>query len=152
MNLTETISIRGEVKISLIDSKTGIVKAKRNINNLVVQSGKDLIAAVFNGSSTATVTHVELGTNTPVTAAALTQTALVDPVTPRVAVTKTLNSNPATIEYEATFGPGVATGSIGEAGLLTAASAGTLVARTTFASIPKGADDLILVNWTLIFG
>lgn len=152
MDLKETIGIVGVVDIVLQDATTGQIKARRHVNNMVVQSGKDLIAANFAATSAESVTHIEVGGNDPVTAAANGQTALVDPHTPRVAATETVNSNPATLVYEAVFGPGVVTDSIGEAGLLTASTAGILVARTTFAAIPKGANDLLTITWTLVFG
>jgi hypothetical protein len=151
-NIKDMISLRGEVSIVLTDAITGRVKARRNINNLVVQGGKDLIAANFAGTAADTVTHIALGTNTPVTAAASSQTALMDPLTPRVSAADTVTTNPATIEYSAVFGPGVVTASIGEAGLFTASTGGAMVARTTFAAIPKGASDMLTITWTLIFG
>lgn len=152
MNLKETIGIVGIVDIVLQDATTGQIKARRHVNNMVVQSGKDLIAANFAGTSADSVSHIEVGGNTPVTAAANGQIVLVTPLTPRVAATETVNANPATLVYEAVFGPGVVVDSIGEAGLFTAATAGTMVARTTFAAIPKGANDLLTITWTLVFG
>lgn len=151
MRIQDTFTPRGEVDIILKD-KTGVVKTKRRINNLVVQTGKNLIAAAFHGSTADTVTHIGVGSNTPATAASTSQTALVDEVSPRIAAGSTLNSNPATIVYTATFGAGVATGAIAEAGLFTSLTSGTLVARTTFSSIPKEADDVLEITWTLIFG
>lgn len=151
MQIQDTFSPRGEVDIILKD-KFGAVKTKRRINNLVVQTGKNLVAAAFHGSASDTVTHIGVGSNTPPAAASLGQTALVSEVTPRIATGSTLNSDPATIVYTATFGAGVATGDIAEAGLFTALTSGTLVARTTFSSIPKEADDVLEMTWTLIFG
>ena len=84
MKISDSIQIRGEVSIVLRDATTNKVKAKRQVNNLVVQGGKDLIASNFAGNSADTVTHIALGGNDPATAAALTQTVLVDPYTPRV--------------------------------------------------------------------
>ena len=152
MKISDSIQIRGEVSIILRDATTNKVKAKRQVNNLVVQGGKDLIASNFAGNSADTVTHIALGGNDPVTAASLTQTALVDPYTPRVSATETVNSNPASIVYEATFGPGVVVDSIGEAGLFTASTGGIMVARTTFAAIPKDTNDLLTITWTILFG
>lgn len=152
MKTTDTISIRGEVSLVLTDTVTGKVKAKRQVNNLVVQGGKDLIAANFAGNAADTVTHIEVGTNSPPTAASLAQTALVSALTPRLTVSESVTANPATIIYGVVIGPGVHTASIGEAGLFTAITDGTMVARTTFAAIPKGADDMLTITWTLIFG
>jgi hypothetical protein len=150
MKLEDTFGTIGQVSIELKDEH-GNVKAKRHINNLVVQVGKDLIAARFAGVVGANgVSHIGLGSGT--TAASLAQTALVTPITPRVATAQTVTANPASIVFTATFAGGVATGSISEAGLFTALTSGTMIARTTFAAIPKAANDVITVTWTLIFG
>lgn len=150
MQLKDNIGVIGQVSIVLMDAETGQIKTRREINNLVVQTGKNLVAANFAGTSSDTVTHIALGGGT--TAASSGQTALVTPYTPRVACTTNVTANPATVVYESTFGPGVVTNSIAEAGLFTASTAGTMVARTTFSAIPKGANDLLVVTWTLIFG
>lgn len=152
MNIKDGIDIRGEVFVRCFNTKTNKEVAKRKISNLVVRGGKDLVASVFAGLSADTVTHVELGSNTPPEAPSASQTELVDPHTPRVSVTPTVSTGPASIVYEAEFGPGVVTGDVAEAGLFTASTGGVMVARTTFASIPKGADDKITVTWTILFG
>lgn len=150
-NQQDFIQMTGKVDIICKD-KDGIVKTRRKINNLVVQVGKDLIAAVFHGTVTDKVTHMALGSNSPATTANISQSHLISEVAPRVAITSTLNSSPANIVYTASFIAGQATGNVGEAGLFTASSAGTMVARTTFSSIPKEADDVIEVTWTITFG
>lgn len=61
-----------------------------------------------------------------------------------------LNEELATKEsaqYVATFGPGVGTAAITEAGIFNAASAGTMLARTAFPVINKGALDTLTLTW-----
>lgn len=53
------------------------------------------------------------------------------------------------VTYTATFPAGTGTGAIVEAGILNAASAGTLLCRTTFAVVNKGANDAMSVTWTV---
>ena len=151
-NINDLLSIKGKVGLVLSDADTGEIKTRRQVDNLVVQIGKDLIAAKFAGTSTATITHIGFGGNSPVTSASLSQTSLVSAYTPRLAASQVLNSNPATIVYSASLGAGVLTENIGEVGLFTALTGGTMVARTTFTVIPKGPNDLLTITWTIIFG
>lgn len=149
-SINDQLAITGDVSIILRD-KYGQIKLRKAIKNLVVQSGKNLIAATFRGDSSDTITHIGVGTNTPAAAADISQVALQDEILPRVAISSTLNSSPSNIVYVATFGAGVGTGNIGEAGLFTASTVGTMVSRTTFTTIPKEADDEIEITWTLNF-
>jgi hypothetical protein len=91
------------------------------------------------------MSHMAVGSNA--TAAAAGDTALGTELG-RVALTSgTSASNVAT--YVATFGTGVGTGAIVEAGILNAASAGTLLCHTTFAVVNKGANDTMTITWTV---
>jgi hypothetical protein len=47
----------------------------------------------------------------------------------------------------ATFGAGVATGAITEAGVFNALTAGTMLCRTVFSVINKGALDTLVITW-----
>ena len=51
--------------------------------------------------------------------------------------------------YVASFGAGTGTGAITEAGLLNASSSGTLLCRTVFSVINKGANDTLGITWTV---
>jgi hypothetical protein len=54
-----------------------------------------------------------------------------------------------TVTYVSTFAAGNATGTLVEAGLFNASVAGTMLARTTFTAIPKGAGDTLTITWVL---
>lgn len=47
-----------------------------------------------------------------------------------------------------TFGPGVGTGEVREAGLFNASSSGTMLNRVVFSVINKGSNDSLQVEWT----
>ena len=69
----------------------------------------------------------------------------------RVAVTSaTASTN--TVTYVATFGAGVGTGALTEAGLFNAASVGTMLSRTTYSVINKGSGDEMTVTWVITVG
>jgi len=54
-----------------------------------------------------------------------------------------------TVTATATFPAGTGTGAITEAGILNAASAGTLLCRTTFPVVNKAAGDSIAITWVV---
>jgi hypothetical protein len=55
----------------------------------------------------------------------------------------------AVVTYVASFGVGVGTGAVTEAGIFNASSAGTMLCRTEFAVVNKGADDSLSITWTI---
>lgn len=114
--------------------------------NLVVDAGKAWIAGRVNGSTTA-ITHIAVGTNS--TAAAAANTALGAEVGRKVLTVAngTLSTN--TVTFETTFAEAEGNGALTEAGLLTAATGGTLVARTVFPLITKTTNDIFTVRWVL---
>lgn len=145
----EQIKPRGEVTLEL-RAADGTLKVLET-HNLVVDLGLAFIASRMKDATAAAMTHMGVGTSS--TAAADAQTALVTQLV-RVALTSTtlVTTTVAndSIQYLATFPAGTATGAITEAGLFNAASAGTMLARTVFGVITKGADDTLTVTWKII--
>ena len=66
----------------------------------------------------------------------------------RVALTSTTVTDNE-VAYVATFGAGTGTGAITEAGILNAASSGTLLCRTVFSVVNKGSADSMTITWTV---
>jgi hypothetical protein len=54
-----------------------------------------------------------------------------------------------TVAYSATYGTGVGTGALTEAGIFNAASDGTMLCRTTFPVLNKGSNDTISISWVV---
>lgn len=140
----DSVILKGALKIVLADAQ-GNIKDEREVPNLVVTVGKNFIASRMIGTTDAVMSHMAIGTST--TAAAVGQTALVTEVG-RVALTSNVRTNNA-IAYVATFPAGTGTGAITEAGILNASSSGTLLCRTVFSVINKGAADTLGVTWTV---
>jgi len=139
----EQIKVTGQVRI-VITGKDGQVKDQREIKNLVVTTGKEFIAARMVGTPTA-MSHMALGSNN--TAAAIGDTALGTELG-RVALASAAAAA-AVVTYTASFPAGTATGAVVEAGVLNAASGGTMLCRTVFAVVNKGADDAMSVTWAI---
>lgn len=140
------LHITGHVRI-VVTGADGQVKDEREIKNLVVTAGKQFIAARMVGTP-AVMSHMALGSGAA--AAAADNTALGTELG-RVALS-TGTATGAIVTYTATFASGVATGAIVEAGVLNAASAGTMLCRTVFAVVNKGVDDAMSVTWSITVG
>jgi hypothetical protein len=145
----DAIKMTGNLKLVLTDEH-GNVKQEEEVKNLVVTVGKNFIASSMAKTTTnspAAMTHMEVGTGT--TAAAVGDTALQTPVaSSRVALTSTtVTTN--NVAYVATFPAGTGTGALTEAGIFNASSSGTLLCRTVFSVINKGAADTLGITWTV---
>jgi hypothetical protein len=143
MDTKSNVTVTGTPRIVLTD-KDGNVKQDFSVPNLVVTTGKTFIAARMVGTPTA-MSHMALGTGT--TAAAVGNTALETELV-RVALA-TASSTGAVTTYVASFPAGTGTGAITEAGILNASSSGTMLCRTTFPVVNKGADDTMSITWTI---
>lgn len=141
--IKDTIKITGDVTIKLFN-QDGSLKDTREIKNLVVTTGKEYIAGRMTGTATA-MSHMAAGAGT--TAAAAGDTALQSELG-RVALTSGSTTGAVTT-YVASFPAGTATGAVTEAGVLNASSGGTLLCRTVFAVVNKGADDAMSITWAI---
>lgn len=144
--LLDKISITGHVKIDVIGAD-GSVKDSREIKNLVVTTGKEYIASRMKDATATAMSYMELGTGT--TAAAVGDTTLQTAISgSRTALTSTTAST-NTVVYVASFPAGTGTGAVTEAGIFNAASAGTMLCRTVFSVVNKGAADGMSITWTI---
>lgn len=115
------------------------------VDNLVVTAGKNFVASRMGGASADVMSHMAIGTGN--TAAAAGDTTLQTEAA-RVALDSAVVTDNE-IVYTATFPAGTGTGTIVEAGVLNAASSGTLLCRTVFSAISKGASDSLTIAWTV---
>ena len=128
-------------------SPEGTIKDEQIVSNLVVNAGLAYIASRMKDATATAMSHMEVGTNN--TAAAAGNTALGAAISSaRVALTSTIVSANA-IEYIGDFPAGTGTGAVVEAGVLNASSGGTLLCRTVFSVVNKGADDTLKITWTV---
>lgn len=146
MNET-TIPVKGKLKITVC-GPDGRVKDQREIDNLVVTAGKTFIASRMTSASDAVMSHMAVGTNN--TSPVAGDTAL-NTETARVALTSATPSANS-ITYVGDYPPGTGTGTLVEAGLFNGAVTGTMLARTTFTAVAKGAGDTMSISWTVTVG
>lgn len=141
--LQDSLKVTGDVLVEIIGAD-GTLKDRREIKNLVVTTGKEFIAARMVGTPTE-MSHMAIGAGT--TAAAAGDTALGSELG-RVTLASDSASG-AVVTYTATFPAGTGTGAVTEAGVLNAGSGGTLLCRTVFAVVNKGADDAMSITWQI---
>lgn len=139
--IQDELKVIGDVSVKLFD-KDGNVKDERTIKNLVVTVGKQFIASRMTGTTTA-MSHMAIGSSA--TAAAAGNTTLGTELG-RVALSAATSSG-TVVTYSASFPAGTGTGAVVEAGIFNAASAGTMLCRTTFAVVNKGAEDSMSITW-----
>lgn len=143
MQAKELISVKGRLKIHVFDAETLETKDYFEVDNLVVNAGLDYIASRMKDATATAMSHMAVGSDN--TAASAGQTALGSELG-RVALTSTtVTAN--VVEYIATFGAGTATGAIVEAGIFNDGVAGTMLCRTVFSVVNKGAADAMTITW-----
>lgn len=144
--MDEKLKITGDV-LFVLRNNTGKVIETKEIKNLVVTTGLNYIASRIKDATATAMTHMAVGTGA--TAATLGDTTLGAEVgSSRTALTSTTVST-NTIQYACTFGAGVGTGALTEAGVFNAASAGTMLCRTVFSAINKAPGDSLTITWTI---
>lgn len=137
-NIQDNLKMKGRLQVSLNG------EVVRDIDNLVVTAGKNYVADRMKNNSSV-MSHMAIGSGT--TAAAAGNTALGTELG-RVSLTSTTVSN-AVVTYVASFAAGTGTGAVTEAGILTAASGGTMLCRTVFSVVNKGSADSMTITWTV---
>jgi len=146
MILKDDGPLKGHITIKLYDAN-GVLKEHRDINNVVVTVGKAFLAAWLTQSTQSDYFMRYVGLGTGASAASASDTSLQTELSTRSAGNLTNSTN--VWQNQATFGPGVDTGAITEAGLFSASSAGTMMARQVFAVVNKGASDSLQLTWQI---
>lgn len=151
--LIDSVKMTGKVNILLADA-LGNIKDEREIDNLVVLTGREFMASRMKDATATVMSHMAVGTSntTPV---AGDKNLGAEVGSSRTALTSTNNSS-NTVTYACTFNPGVGTGALVEAGIFnygtytaTPTASQILLCRTTFAVINKGAADTLTISWTI---
>ena len=144
--IIDNLEITGALQISLNN------EVVHQCDNLVVTAGKEWVANRFKDdgggfTQLGEMTHMAVGSGSAAAAAA--NTALGTELN-RIALTTdggTVSTN--TVQYDATWSDAIGALAIEEAGIFTASTGGTMLARTVFAIINKGRDDTVTISWTI---
>jgi len=144
MNTHETIKPTGMLRVVVI-GPDGNVKTDETFKNLVVNVGKDFVASRMVAASATVMSDMAIGSGT--TAPAAGDTTLQSELG-RVTLASA-SATGAVVTYTASFPAGTGTGAVTEAGIFNAAVAGTMLCRTVFSVVNKGANDSMSVTWTV---
>ena len=136
--LNDGLKLTGKLSIAIND------EVVQEVPNLVVTAGKNYVADRIKNNSTV-MSHMAIGTGTA--AAAAGNTALGSESARTALTSSTVTDNE--IVYVDTFAAGTGTGAITEAGIFNASSGGTMLCRTVFSVINKGAADTLGITWTV---
>lgn len=144
-DLNDSLKVKGELIIVKTDQYGNTETTK--IPNLVVSAGKTYIASRMTSNTANIMSHMAIGTGTG--AASTSDTTLGTEVA-RVALSSTTPSS-NTVTYVASFPAGTPGGSsaITEAGIFSDSPGGTMLCRTVFSVVNKGASDAITITWVV---
>jgi hypothetical protein len=137
--LKDDFKLKGRLSIAINDQ---VVKY---VDNVVVTDGKEYVASRMKDATSTAMSHMAIGTGS--TTAAASDSAL-GSESDRNALTSTTVSG-TDVVYVATFGAGEGTGAITEAGIFNASTSGTMLCRTVFSVVNKGASDSMTITWTV---
>jgi len=144
--IIDNLAITGALQISLNNAVV------YQCDNLVVTAGKEWVANRFKDdgggfTQLGEMTHMGIGSGS--TAAAVANTTLGTELNRLALTTAGGTVSGATVQYDATWSAATPAYAIEEAGIFTASSGGTMLARTVFAVINKGTDDTVTISWTI---
>jgi hypothetical protein len=147
--------ITGSVRKQLFDEK-GILIYDHTDSNLVVTVGPVFLASWLTATTQSTKFMSWVGLGTGGTAPVIGNTDLEVPLVTRVQGILTTPGSTNIWQNVATFGPGVDTGAITEAGLFSTdwtspTPAGTMFARNTFGALNKGSGNTFVLTWQITF-
>lgn len=160
--LSNIVELGGTLAIAHFGSNGKLIE-DRFYSNIVVTVGKQWIASRMKDTSIPSqMSHMAVGGNATVgsnpskTTPVVGDSALSTGGTPalselaRVALSTAGGTvSGAVVTYNATFAAGTGTGSLVEAGIFNAASAGTMLCKTSFDVVNKAANDSIAITWTV---
>jgi len=137
------------VNVEILLKREGKIIDRRELHNVATTAGKQHIAdQLASTHDEAEMSHMAIGTGSD---AGADPTALTTELS-----RKTLDSRDQLsgadankVEYKATWAAGEGTGAITEAGIFNAASGGTLLCYAYFPAINKGANDELVITWTV---
>ena len=142
--IIDGLKAKGTLDI-VVRGPDGNIKDEKKVENLIVDTGLDFIASRMNGTSESVMSHMAVGTGS--TAAAAGDTALGTELDRNALTSTTVTDN--AIAYVCSWSAGDGTGSLTEAGIFNASSAGTMLCRTVFGTVTKAADDSMTITWTI---
>lgn len=163
--MREHMDMTGQLRIALTD-RSGALVYENVHKNLIVKSGRQLVAQLFGGVQAGTppsrVTHMGVGTGS--TAAIDDQLDLVAPRLPRNPITSVVYNDvtdasggtpvkriKVSLQTVFDFGEANGTTQLREAGIFTAATGGVMYNRVVFDGVTKSDTFKLTLLWDILF-
>lgn len=146
MKIRNGIRIKGRMSLKVF-GPDGRLKEQRLVENVITDLGCAHVADQMSDQGNAALSHMAVGSGTGGTTTLNSEEA-------RVALDSTTQGTGASdhqVVYVATFGAGVGTAALTEAGILNADVDGVLFNYAEFSAINKGASDSLEITWTVSF-
>lgn len=155
----EDIRPRGHIQLTAFDAEGRVKRDEcgrpmvREVTNLVVDAGLAWLSGALSGDTATPADMSWIGLGTGTTAAAAGDTALETEVESRVDGTQTQETDSATDDSYQCVGTVSITGThaITEAGLFSAETNGTMLARQVFSALNLENGDSLQITWTITF-
>jgi hypothetical protein len=145
--LKENLGIAGTVNITLLDDNGNFIERFVH-SNLIVDTGKNIVAKRLIGVSTPIISHIAIGSNQ--TFQTVGDTALFVE-TARQPITSTEIQNNI-LKVFSSFPAGIGTGTINEIGIFDSTNNGVMFSRSTFQTITKLINQQFIVEWQFVIG
>ncbi|RLG74808.1 MAG: hypothetical protein DRO23_05670 [Thermoprotei archaeon] len=150
----EKLKLKGEFVLEVI-GKEGVVKAFREVKNIITDVGKAQVAGLINGVVTTPFKYIAIGSGT--TSPTAGDTALEAEVARKTATVDRVTTNVTndTAYLEATFSSADGLSgsmSITESGVFDADTGGNMLCRQTFdaVSVNWDAGDQLTIKWKIV--
>jgi len=130
----------------ILKDEFGNIKYQKEMKNMIVLTGKNLIALRLASDTNTAPNVIAVGTGT--TPAADTQAQLIAEIG-RVTLTSAIATNNV-VAYTVSIPPGTGTGAVTEAALFSGnltANNGMMLSRTVFLPVNKTIADTLIINW-----
>ena len=130
----------------------GQLKEERHVYNTIMAVGDAHIAKKMTGTSEVSMGYMAVGTSDANDNSA--QTTLGAEIDRNALTSRTQGAggDDNDVIYVGDWAAGDATATLKEAGIFNDVAAGTMLCRSVFAGIVKGAADTLKITWTITFG
>lgn len=149
--LKDKYPIKGKLHL-LLTGVDGKVKDVREYENTITVLQDATVADRMAGGTDALIDYTGIGTTSGGKTTASVQLEAQVARVQNDSNTQGAGADDNDVVHVSTFGAGVGTGAIVEAGLFTGAADTTLMAYQEFSVINKGAGDTLTVTWTVTYG
>lgn len=153
LGLPDFGKLKGMLRLTLFD-EFGHIKDYREVPNTITVAGDKITADAMSDRGETLPSHIGVGTTSggKTTASNALEAQVGANRTALDSTTQGAGADDNDVIWVCTFGAGVGTGALVEAGIFNHITAGDMYAYQEFAVINKAAGDSLVVTWTCTYG